>query len=240
MALEIKEDPKKKLPASQTVDDEKKAESIATSKDSIWSQYQAKMPKIQKHGEIRAMDLAIQAIEFILETEKIARLGIADLGCGDASIAQHFYTKEQLSNFDDKNKIIKYKQCNQFFIDSIDLHSVQNKDAKYITHFDFCKLDKLGIKNDYYDIIICCLSMQSKIDVKLKQIERVLNKKTGHLLIWHPQSQQESIMDGLKNSNFKILHNSTFARFGKNSKSALHNVKSMNYLQIFCNYNVHN
>ena len=190
--------------------------------------------KVCKTGEMRAMDLAIEAIKFIINMDHKTVLRIADLGCGDGSIIKHFYSKSELEQYNKENRIMtKYENCS-IQIDSFDLY---RKKEHYIFNVDFSDLKNgFGIEDSYYDIIICCLSLQSKNEKKLMEIERIC-KNGGYLLIWQPQSLTDDILEIIRTkTSFCIEDVQHLQRFTQSNKCKLQQCRS-GYTQIFCKLN---
>lgn len=204
---------------------------MSEKKEMDWSEYHLITRRVTKTGEMRAMDLAIEAIKFIIDKDDRKVLHIADLGCGDASIMKYFYSKSELKEYNQDNRIMtEYKQC-KIQIDSFDLY---RKQEHYVFNVDFSDLKPFGIKDGFYDIIICCLSLQSKNEKKLREIERVCVKNNGYLLIWQPKRSQDEILEIIEEkTNFCIEDIKQLERFKTSKKCSLQNCCT-GYSQIFC------
>lgn len=97
-------------------------------------------------------------------------------------------------------------------IDSFDLFS-RKQESKYTFNLDFTniihEMAKMYPNFDHvkesYDIVVCCLSLQSKVFHKLKQCEQILKKnQLSRLLIWQPKTKIEMVVEYFENANTNL------------------------------------
>ncbi len=154
-----------------------------------WELYHREYKKIREDWELVPINQVVGQLSIMIDENAIV---IGDFGCGEAIIASHFSAKPNV------------------IVHSYDLH--QSNDCVVVA--DISNLKAVGVSDNYFDVIVCCLASNSQFQKKINEIKRTIKPK-GLVIIWQPVSSSAELTEVIQSSELKIKNITHFDRFVK-------------------------